>query len=36
MSSQDGSTQNNDPSTTQSSQPLIFMSSGSKGKTDLA
>jgi hypothetical protein len=36
MSSQDGSTQNNDLSTTQSSQPSIFMSSDNKEKTDLA
>ena len=36
MSLHDGSTLSSDPSTTQSSQPSIFMSSGSKGKTDLA
>jgi len=35
MSSHDGSTPSNDPSTAQSSQPLISMSSGSRGRTDL-
>ena len=36
MSSFNGSTPNSDPLTTQSSQPLISMSSGSKGRTHLA
>nr|XP_034891250.1 uncharacterized protein LOC118031061 [Populus alba] len=36
MSSHDGSTPSSDPSTAQSSQPSISMSSGSRGKTDLA
>jgi hypothetical protein len=36
MSSHDGSTPSSDPSTAQSSQPSIFMSSGSRGRTDLA
>jgi hypothetical protein len=35
MSSHDGSTTSSDPSTTQSSQPSIFISSGSRGRTDL-
>jgi len=36
MSSHDGSTPSSDPSTAQSSQPSISMSSGSRGRTDLA
>jgi hypothetical protein len=36
MSSRDSSTLNSDPSTVQSSQPLICMSSGSRGRTNLA
>jgi hypothetical protein len=36
MSSHDGSTPSNDSSTAQSSQPSISMSSGSRGRTDLA
>ena len=36
MSSCDGSTPNSDPSTAQSSQHSIFISSGSRGRTDLA
>ncbi|XP_034894179.1 uncharacterized protein [Populus alba] len=36
MSSHDGSTPSSDPSTAQSSQPSICMSSGSRGRTDLA
>jgi len=38
MSSQHGSTPNSNPSTAQSSQPLILMSMSSsiRGKTDLA
>ena len=36
MSSRNGSTSNNDPSTTQSFQHLIFMSSGSRVRTYLA
>jgi hypothetical protein len=35
MSSHDGNTPSNDPSMAQSSQPLISMSSGSRGRTDL-
>jgi hypothetical protein len=35
MSSQNGSTPNGDPSTIHSSQPSIFMSSSSKGRTNL-
>jgi hypothetical protein len=35
MSSHDGSTPSSDPSTAQSSQPSISMSSGSRGRTDL-
>jgi len=36
MSSHDGSTPSSDPSTAQSSQPSISMSSGSRGRTYLA
>jgi len=36
MSSHDGSTPSSDLSTAQSSQPSIFMSSGSRGRIDLA
>ena len=36
MSSFNGSTPNSDPLTAQSSQPSISMSSGSRGRTDLA
>jgi hypothetical protein len=36
MSSHDGSTPSSDLSTTQSSQPSISMSSGNRGRTDLA
>ncbi|XP_061983055.1 uncharacterized protein LOC133702746 [Populus nigra] len=36
MSSHDGSTPGSDPSTAQSSQPSISMSSGSRGRMDLA
>jgi hypothetical protein len=36
MSSHDGSTPSSDPSMAQSSQPSISMSSGSRGRTDLA
>ena len=36
MSSRDGSTPNSDPSMAQSSQPSISISSGSRGRIDLA
>ena len=36
MSSHDGSTPSSDPSMAQSSQPLISMSIGGRGRTDLA